>query len=238
MGCIYLATNRINGKQYVGKTIYTIEKRRKEHEIGSSGSILLWKAICKYGKEVFDWDEVYSDVPEQDLDRLEIESIAWFGTVSNGYNLSMGGGGCSGCHWEYNEKQRMERSQLNVQTWDDGEVRYRRCEGIRKAWSDPVVRKRITLALDLARSTPEFKANHRAACKKVQSKSESKAKQREIQNRPEVQERRRASLKRTNARPEVRARRSRSQKEAQNRPEVKARMGSIKKRWLERKEVL
>ena len=57
MGYIYVITNKINGKQYVGKTINTIEERFKQHLRDSNKVTLeqrpLYKAIKKYGKENF-----------------------------------------------------------------------------------------------------------------------------------------------------------------------------------------
>lgn len=32
MGCLYLVTNTVNGKQYVGKTIHTVSHRKSHHE--------------------------------------------------------------------------------------------------------------------------------------------------------------------------------------------------------------
>lgn len=47
---IYLITNLINGKQYVGQTIYTAEQRFKQH---LRGDLYIDKAIRKYGVENF-----------------------------------------------------------------------------------------------------------------------------------------------------------------------------------------
>lgn len=96
MGCIYLVTNRINGKQYVGQTVRTISYRRKRHEKGASPNsrMLICRALARYGIDNFDWDEVYSDVPDEDLNRLEMEAIKWYNSKSpNGYNLTDGGEG-------------------------------------------------------------------------------------------------------------------------------------------------
>ena len=97
MGCIYLVTNKINSKQYVGKTVKSLQVRRKEHEAGAQkkkSSIHFHWALAKHGFDVFEWIEVESDVPEEDLDGLKVECIAWFGTKSpNGYNLTDGGDG-------------------------------------------------------------------------------------------------------------------------------------------------
>jgi len=91
MGCIYLVTNKINGKQYVGQSKTTMFPRKISHESGHGGAKSLWKAICKYGKENFEWEEVYSNVANEDLNRLEIECIDWYDSKNKGYNQSFGG---------------------------------------------------------------------------------------------------------------------------------------------------
>lgn len=96
MGCIYLVTNLVNGKQYVGKTVNGLKKRKHEHEADSRKGCK-WpfqRALRKYGFDSFEWDEVYSDAKPEDLDSLEIECISWFGTLSpKGYNMTSGGSG-------------------------------------------------------------------------------------------------------------------------------------------------
>ena len=57
MSFIYAITNKINNKQYVGKTTDTIEYRWKRHLIDSRKRIYekrpLYNAINKYGFENF-----------------------------------------------------------------------------------------------------------------------------------------------------------------------------------------
>lgn len=60
MSYIYVITNNINDKQYVGKTNLSIEKRFKEHIRDSKGSMKkhrpLYYAFNKYGIENFSID--------------------------------------------------------------------------------------------------------------------------------------------------------------------------------------
>ena len=57
---IYVATNKVNGKQYVGQTINMLEKRRVNHLFDSrNGSMYYFhKAIRKYGEDNFVWETV------------------------------------------------------------------------------------------------------------------------------------------------------------------------------------
>ena len=101
MGCIYFVTNLVNGKQYVGKTVKRLGARRNNHyssvRKGKDGCRLFWRALRKYGFENFEWEEVYSNAANEDLNRLEIECIEWFGTkMPDGYNMTEGGEGTLG----------------------------------------------------------------------------------------------------------------------------------------------
>lgn len=99
MSCVYLATNKVNGKQYVGKTVRSLADRRKAHERSAfKGSMLPFHcALRKYGLDVFEWIEVEEIEDEEDLIKAEIESIAWFGSKApKGYNLTDGGDGGRG----------------------------------------------------------------------------------------------------------------------------------------------
>lgn len=58
MACIYVITNKINNKKYVGKTNFSIEKRFKEHCSDSKRREFekrpLYNAMNKYGIENFE----------------------------------------------------------------------------------------------------------------------------------------------------------------------------------------
>ena len=51
MGSIYVVTNKINNKKYVGQTIHTAQKRFNQH---CKDDNLLGRSIRKYGKEIRD----------------------------------------------------------------------------------------------------------------------------------------------------------------------------------------
>lgn len=98
MAYIYLITNDINGKQYVGKTYYnTIEQRWKEHLSDYKKSRCekrpLYDAMNKYGIEHFHIEEVEYVPPEINLEEREIYWIAQYDTYNNGYNATLGGDG-------------------------------------------------------------------------------------------------------------------------------------------------
>ena len=100
MGYIYLITNILTGKRYVGQTIRKdIETRWKEHrkcDKRSAGACLL-KAYKKYGIEKFKF-QLICICFDEDCNRYEEYYIKKFNTLApNGYNLESGGNN-SKCH--------------------------------------------------------------------------------------------------------------------------------------------
>lgn len=82
---IYLVTNKINGKQYVGQTITKYSKLGHGHAIKN--------AYKKYGRKNFTYETIVSDIScEMFLDYAEKFWIEKLNTlVPNGYNLEYGG---------------------------------------------------------------------------------------------------------------------------------------------------
>lgn len=95
MGCIYLATCLVNGKQYVGKTARTLEVRIAEHQCGTGyrgREPMITCAIRKHGKENFKWEILFSHDDESILYKKEVEYMALYNTLApKGYNATTGG---------------------------------------------------------------------------------------------------------------------------------------------------
>ena len=94
VGKIYCITNQINGKQYIGKTISSIERRFLEHksERLRSPDRPLYRAMNKYGVENF----TIEVLEERDYKMLSEREIYWISkkdTYYNGYNATLGGDG-------------------------------------------------------------------------------------------------------------------------------------------------
>ena len=95
MGYIYLITNTITKKQYVGQTIRKdIETRWNSHrkcDKYSCGSYLL-RSYRKYGIDKFKF-QIICICFDEDCNQFEEEYIKKYNTLSpNGYNLNSGGG--------------------------------------------------------------------------------------------------------------------------------------------------
>jgi len=89
MGIIYITTNIVNGKQYVGQTSRDFKQRKKEHTRPGDCKYF-YRALKKYGIDNFKW--VSFSCPEEELDWQETFLIAELKTQKpNGYNLDSGG---------------------------------------------------------------------------------------------------------------------------------------------------
>ena len=89
---IYLITNKVNGKQYVGQTIHTLQERWYNHCSKNSGCVALKNAIDKYGKDNFILSVIDTAETQKELDEKECFWINELNTLAlNGYNLKTGG---------------------------------------------------------------------------------------------------------------------------------------------------
>jgi|SRR5882672_3331832 len=108
-GTIYVITNSVNGKHYVGQTTQSLEKRWGFH-VGSA-KFAKWaisKAIKKHGKNCFLIESLGSTASSQiELDGLERIWISLMGSMAKdgeGYNLTYGGNGAGTRTEEANRK--------------------------------------------------------------------------------------------------------------------------------------
>lgn len=91
---IYLITNLVNSKQYVGQTCKTVEWRWKRHrEARGYSRSVLHQAIRKYGADSFRVETIATGCSFNCLNYVEQQAIKEYGTlVPAGYNLKIGGG--------------------------------------------------------------------------------------------------------------------------------------------------
>lgn len=91
--CVYMHTNKINGKKYIGVT-GLINRNYRWHVNGNGYSRQVFgKAIEKYGWDNFEHVILFDNLSKQDAYKLEEESIKKYHTYSHeyGYNVSLGG---------------------------------------------------------------------------------------------------------------------------------------------------
>jgi group I intron endonuclease len=108
---IYKATNRANGKIYVGQTLQTLRGRIQGHKKGLSG--IFSKAIRKYGIGSFDFEVIDSACSISDLNKKECAWIAHYNCKNpNGYNMNDGGGGNTGWTASPDIRDKIRKSKL------------------------------------------------------------------------------------------------------------------------------
>jgi len=112
-GIIYKATNKVNGKSYIGQTINPLKERIFKHIddiLNSRYNSYFHRAIRKYGKENFDWKIIAECDSLEELNKIEIEMIEKHNTFEDGYNLTKGGEGKVGCKHTEASKRKMSES--------------------------------------------------------------------------------------------------------------------------------
>ena len=105
-----MATNKVNGKVYIGKTKRSLNQRIKEHLRDSKRKTLqhlyFYRALRKYGIENFDWHIL--DYTNDSLDILEMYYIDYFKSYYFGYNSTLGGEGVKVIDLKPRTKQHCE----------------------------------------------------------------------------------------------------------------------------------
>lgn len=106
-GYIYMTTNLINGKKYIGKRVDT---KFKKWYLGSG--IYIKNAIKKYGKENFEVKMIDFTDDLSKLNQMEINYIAKFNAVESKefYNIHPGGTGFA--FGEYNHTKKPEYKEM------------------------------------------------------------------------------------------------------------------------------
>lgn len=92
-----MATNKINGKSYIGQTIQRLQQRKHVHisyAINKRTNVYFHRAIKKYRPKNFSWKILAKCNNINELNKLEIFYINFYDTFKNGYNLTTGGRNC------------------------------------------------------------------------------------------------------------------------------------------------
>lgn len=101
---VYKATNTVNGKVYIGKTVRNLSHAKARHHQRAK---FMWKygtisrfysAIRKHGFENFVWSIEYNGKSDEDIQARERDLIAFHNAMhpDNGYNMTPGGDGGAG----------------------------------------------------------------------------------------------------------------------------------------------
>lgn len=92
--CVYIHTNKINGKKYIGQTINgEAPNKRWLNGKGYINCTYFYKAIQKYGWDNFEHEVIASNLTQEEANHFEELLIEKFETINpdKGYNLKSGG---------------------------------------------------------------------------------------------------------------------------------------------------
>ena len=131
---VYLLTNTVTGKLYVGQTTVGLKHRWGQHKSDTKrmrGPHHLVHSMRKHGHEVFIMELLHECETKEEMDFVEMFYIAFLNTKSpNGYNLTDGGDGTQGrSGWKASEETK---AKLRGRTpWNKG--KHHTAEHIEKA---------------------------------------------------------------------------------------------------------
>lgn len=120
---IYLITNKVNGKQYVGQTVNCIYRRLREHTAPSNPEII-GKVAKKYGKKNLEVVLLDTATSMEELNAKEIFWIKELDSYNKGYNCNLGGDGQLGLIQSDETKARLSQANggRDFEAWKDGEL--------------------------------------------------------------------------------------------------------------------
>lgn len=156
---VYLATNTINGKVYVGQTERRLSTRWAAHMCGSrqpGRKAHFQAALAKYGEAAFTVEVIARAHTQAEANQSEKHWIAHFNSanVKYGYNMTLGGDG--GIPTE--------------------EVRQRLAHATGTRWKNPEYRDRLRRILKVSLSKPETRAKLSASAMGIVPSGESRKK--------------------------------------------------------------
>ena len=127
---VYLITNRINGKRYVGQHSGTDLQKYWGRKVCAARAsqhnrILLYNAIRKYGSESFSIKPLVIVESKQQMDLYEIGLIKAFDlrNPQKGYNLTDGGDGTIGVRPNEETKKKISKSHLGIKPSEETKKR-------------------------------------------------------------------------------------------------------------------
>jgi group I intron endonuclease len=118
MNIIYKATNKIDGKAYIGFTKHwPLRKNIHESRARTDKGEYFHNALAKYGEDNFIWEVLLTDATLQDeIDLIEEHGTYW--ETGQGYNLTKGGEGKSGYKTSEETKRKISEAHKGKQIND------------------------------------------------------------------------------------------------------------------------
>lgn len=129
MGWVYIHTNKINGKKYIGQTTMEPSKRWSNGK-GYNTCTRFYRAIKKYG-----WDNFEHDAYEMNdllLDGMESFLIEYYHTTDKDFGYNLASGGNKNKKMSEETKKKMSESKIGNQS----ALGFHHSEGTKKLLSE------------------------------------------------------------------------------------------------------
>lgn len=166
--CVYIHTNKKNGKVYIGITSQTLLQRSGKGGKNYIESRRFWNAIKTYGWNGFDHDIIIADLSRKTAELFEIAFISIYNATDSryGYNLESGGN----IQKRHSQDTRAKMSESHKSEYMTPEQHLKRSEAV-MGGKHPRARtvlcvttqKRYSCAMDAERDTG-VSHSHIAAC--------------------------------------------------------------------------
>jgi group I intron endonuclease len=113
---VYMHTNKINNKSYVGVTSKPVKERWGNNGYKYKRNQHFWNAICKYGWDNFDHDVLFTNLSKKRACKIEKLLITVFMTQDPemGYNIASGGEVNAGFHLSDEVKKRLSETHKGI----------------------------------------------------------------------------------------------------------------------------
>lgn len=131
---IYKATNKINGKIYIGQTTVGMEVRKQGHfrdvNRNNRNKTHFVNAIGKYGQDAFIFEVIDTATNINELDEKEIYWIDYYSSTDRdvGYNISKGGD-----NYSHQNETKIKIGQATKRDWNNPQVAAKMRKGLEKA---------------------------------------------------------------------------------------------------------
>jgi group I intron endonuclease len=158
--CVYCHRNKINGKRYIGQTVYSnnINLRwgidGKRYKVNKH----FWSAIQKYGWDNFEHYIIQDNLTQEEANLLEDLNIRAFNTIDRNYGYNHRGGGSKGSLSE--ETKTKISNTLKGKCCGENHPMYR------KHWSEETKQK-MSVAKKGKCHSEEHKLHIRESCKNM-----------------------------------------------------------------------
>lgn len=119
---VYMHTNKINNKSYIGITSKSVKERWGKNGSKYKKNRHFWGAIRTYGWDNFYHDILFSNLTKENACKIEKALIATFMTQDPemGYNIASGGEANEGFHLSEETKKKFSEQRSGDKHWNFG----------------------------------------------------------------------------------------------------------------------